>query len=237
MSRRPDLSFTYTLDDIRRDDSTRKRAAASLQSGGTVLDEFSSASDLTPHHDDDTDSKKGLPKLPNGNNRLCCLLGCCFFACCCLTPASLLGVAYLLAPDTVLGLVPNALRADPATAVDNRAVKRDETIKDHIELGLWDSKQSATPLQLQVATSLALGVRVDDEDVSVAAQQNRHFFEIKIDHGTQEELVFLDSPVFLASLNAHLAQFGASAVVTHSPKLVKSDDTSSSLLLKSRKQT
>lgn len=221
MSRRPDLSFT--LEDFRRDDSTRKRATASLQSGNTVLDEFSSASDLIPHHDDDADSKKDLPKLPNGNNRFCCILWCCLFACCCLAPASLVGAAYLIAPDAMLGMLPAALREDPAESTDNRAVRRDETIRDHAELGLWDSQQHATPLQMQVALSQALGVRAADEDVSVVAQQNRHFFEIHIQHATQEEVVFIDTPVFLASLNAHLSQFGASAVVTHSPKLVKAD--------------
>lgn len=223
MSRRPDFSFT--LDDFRRDDSTRKRATTSLQSGGTVLEEFSSASDLLPHHDDDVDSKKDLPKLPNGNNKkFCCILWCCFFTCYCLVPASLIGIAYVVAPDAMLGLLPAALHEDAATSTDNRAVRRDETVRDHAELGLWDSQQRATPLQMQVALSQALGVRADDEDVSVAAQQNRHFFEIHVQHATQEEVVFMDTPVFLASLNAHLSQFGASAVVTHSPRLVKAGD-------------
>lgn len=224
MSRRPD--FAFTLDDFRRDDSTRKRATSSLQSGGTAIaDEFSSASDLLPHHDDDADSKKDqLPKLPNGsNNRLCCLLACSFFTCCCLGPAALVGAAYVLAPDAVLSMLPASVRTDPDAQANNRAVKRDESIPDHCELGIWDSQQHATPLQMQVALSLALGVRVDDEDVSVMAQQNRHFFEIKISHATQEEVVYIESPVFLASLNAHLTQFGAQAVLTHSPKLVKAD--------------
>ena len=225
MSRRPDLSFATfgTLEDFRRDDSTRKRATTSLQSGGTVLDEFSSASDFAARHDDDVDSKKDLPRLPNGNSRLCCVLGVCAFVCCCLTPASLIGIAYILAPDIVLGLLPASLRTDPSLAADQRAVKRDGSIRDYCDLGVWDSQQKATPLQMQVALSQALGVRADDEDVSVTAQQNRHFFEIRIDHATQEEVVFIDSAVFLASLNTHLSTFGASAVVTHTPKLVKAD--------------
>lgn len=219
---RPD--FSLTLDDFRRDESTRKRVTNSLQSGGTVvMDEFSSASDLVPHRDDDVDSKKDLPKLPSGNNRFCCLFGVCVFVCCCLTPVSLVGIAYLLAPGLVMQLVPMSLRADAAAAADNRAVTRDATIQDHAELGLWDSQQRATPLQMQVALSQALGVRVEDEDVRVTPQQNRHFFEIKIDHATQEEIVYMESQVFLASLNAYLAQFGACGVLTHSPRLLKTD--------------
>jgi hypothetical protein len=223
MSRRQDLSFTTfgTLEDFRRDESTRKRATTSLQSGGTVLDEFSSASDFAARHDDDVDSKKDLPRLPNGNSRLCCVLSVCVFVCCCITPASLIGIAYLLAPDIVLGLLPASLRTDPVAQANARAVKRDESIKDYIEVGIWDSKQSITPLQLQVAISIALGVRVEDEDIEVKVQQNRHFFEVTVSHGTQEELAHIESDVFLASLNVHLVQFGGNAVVTHSPLLVK----------------
>ena len=224
MSRHPtDLSFT-TLDDFRRDDSTRKRTTTSLQSGGTVLDEFSSASDFATRQDDDVDSKKDLPRLPGGNSRLCCVLGVCIFVCFCLTPASLIGIAYLLAPDIVLGLLPASLRTDPVAQANARAaVKRDDSIKDSIIFGIWDSKQSITPLQLQVAISMTLGVRVEDEDVTVKPQQNRHFFEVKVEHATQEELVHIESEMFLASLNVHLVQFGGNSVITHSPRLVKAD--------------
>ena len=228
MSRRPDWSFT--LDDL-SNESTRKRAAASatssLQSGGTVImDEFSSASDLMATHEEDKynhDGKRDLPKLPTGQGRMCWALGCCVFTCCCLLPAAFVGAVYMAAPEMVLQLLPTSLHADPAAQANARAVKRDESIKDSIHFGVWDSKQSVTPLQLQVAISMALGVRVEDEDIAVTPQTNRHFFEVRVDHGTQEELAHIESDVFLASLNSHLVQFNGNAVVTHSPRLVKAD--------------
>lgn len=223
MSRRPE-HWSFTLRDISSSDSARKRAAAS---GATVIDEFSSVSDVMAQNDDqqyidNDDNKKDLPKLPGGTSKLCYVLSCCVFMCCCLVPAILVWSLYSFFPETIMPFLPFLARdVDGILDANARAVRRDETIRDAVELGLWDSQQRATPLQLQVALSQALGVRAEDEDVHVTTQQNLHFFEIRIDHGTQEECVYIDSVAFLTSLNTHLAQFSATAVVTHSPRLVK----------------
>lgn len=97
---------------------------------------------------------------------------------------------------------------------------RDTTIKDHLEFGLWDSKQQVTKLQLQVAVSLALGVRAEDDDVAVKVNEN-HFFEVAVQHATVEEEDFVSSTEFLQRLNNHVGVYGGEVVISKPPKLVK----------------
>ena len=79
-----------------------------------------------------------------------------------------------------------------------------------------------TPLQLQVAISMALGVRAEDDDVSVKVDEN-YFFDVSVQHATIEEAEYAGSETFLAKLNAHLLHYGGQAVLSHPPKLHKVD--------------
>jgi len=97
---------------------------------------------------------------------------------------------------------------------------RDTTIKDRLEFGLWDSRQRVTKLQLQVAVSLALGVRADDDDVSVELKEN-HFFDVEVQHATAEEEDFVSSIEFLQRLNMHVGVYDGQMVVSKPAKLVK----------------
>jgi hypothetical protein len=108
---------------------------------------------------------------------------------------------------------------------NERRLQRDETIKDTISFGIWDSHAAITHLQLQVAVSLALGVRASDDDVYVAIEDESFFF-VRLDHGTPEEVDYLTSEAFLERLNANLAHFGGSAVLSKAPKLHKARETS-----------
>lgn len=106
------------------------------------------------------------------------------------------------------------------TATLERRLARDATIQDELRFGIWDSRRSITPLQLQVAISVALGVRAEDDDVRVLADENS-FFKIEIFHATIEEAEYVASDAFFAKLNAHLAHYDGNAVLSHPPKLQK----------------
>ena len=109
--------------------------------------------------------------------------------------------------------------AEDALAFERR-VARDETIKDGLEFGIWDSMSKITPLQLQVAISLALGVRADDGDVHVTEQENS-FFVIRVDHATVEESDFINSDVFVSSLNTHTLHYDGKCVLSKRARLIK----------------
>jgi hypothetical protein len=106
---------------------------------------------------------------------------------------------------------------DPAF---EKRLARDGTIRDSLCFGVWDSQRKVTPLQLQVAVSMALGVRADDDDIHVRVDEN-YFFEVLVQHATIEEVEYAGSDTFLAKLNAHLLHYGGSAVMSHPPKLQK----------------
>ena len=115
-----------------------------------------------------------------------------------------------------------ALRPMDTTYTDDleRRLARDPSIKDKVNFGLWDSHGVITKLQLQVATSMALGVRADDGDIDVVEKEN-FFFEITVDHATVEEVEFIASPAFIARLNQQMSFFGGSPVLSKPPRLVK----------------
>jgi hypothetical protein len=114
-------------------------------------------------------------------------------------------------------LFESQLAEDPAL---EKRLARDGTIKDTLVFGVWDSQRLVTPLQLQVAISMALGVRAEDDDVNVRADEN-YFFEVIVQHATIEEVEYSGSDAFLSKLTAHLVHYGGNAVLSHPPKLNK----------------
>ena len=101
-----------------------------------------------------------------------------------------------------------------------RRVARDDTITDVLEFGIWDSMSKLTPLQLQVAISLALGVRADDGDVQVRGRENS-FFVIRVDHATAEESDFINSDAFASTLNKHTVYYEGKCVLSKRARLLK----------------
>jgi hypothetical protein len=110
-----------------------------------------------------------------------------------------------------------------------RRIARDDSVSDYVLFGVWDSHVAITPLQLQVAVSMALGVRAADDDVHVVADE-QSFFEVRVEHATAEECDYIASPNFLVKLNLQLTHYGGSAVLSRPPRLHKpmpSDSSSS----------
>ena len=123
-----------------------------------------------------------------------------------------------------MGAPPKSVFSKNSAETNERRLQRDETVKDTISFGIWDARGEITHLQLQVAVSLALGVRASDDDVSVSSE-DESFFSIRLDHGTPEEVDYLTSEIFLERLNANLAHFGGNAVLSKAPRLHKARDT------------
>jgi hypothetical protein len=101
-----------------------------------------------------------------------------------------------------------------------RRLARDESIKDVLSFGIWDSERQLTKLQLQVALSMALGVRAEDDDISVESEEN-FFFLVRVEHATIEEMEFVGSETFIERLNTQLGHYNGNAVLSHPPKLNK----------------
>lgn len=140
--------------------------------------------------------------------------------CCC---SSLLSAWMLFSTGFFVLTMANVSMArfgDGSDAALERHIARDPNISDYVSFGVWDAHSSITPLQLQVALSMALGVRAEDDDVHVGAEED-FFFTIKLDHGTAEECDYIGKSVFLAHLNSHLTHYGGSAVLSRPPRLHK----------------
>ena len=145
-------------------------------------------------------NKKNLPVLYSSRRTVVV----CFVCCCCLI-ASLIGIGMAMTitfPDAPLAL----LRAPPHA--------RNESVTERAKIGLWDSQRAITKLQLQVAVSLALGVRSLDDDIHVTERES-HFFTVVVDHTDNEEVSFMKGPRFLNLLNNHLSPFGGVCVVSN----------------------
>ena len=104
------------------------------------------------------------------------------------------------------------------TTLPDRRIVRDDSILDFVAFGIWDSHVSITPLQLQVAVSLALGARTLDDDIHVNAD-GESFFNIVVDHATTEEVEFIASTTFITTLNTQMSFYGAHGVLCKAPKL------------------
>lgn len=140
---------------------------------------------------------------------------------CCFTIVGLWAlVVACVCTGTCLQIYHTHLRdAEDALAFERR-VARDDTITDVLEFGIWDSMSKLTPLQLQVAISLALGVRADDGDVHVSGQENS-FFVIRVDHATVEESDFINSDAFASTLNKHTVYYEGKCVLSKRARLIK----------------
>ena len=112
--------------------------------------------------------------------------------------------------------------ADDAETAAERRLARDESITDYLKFGVWDSHGAITPLQLQVAVSMALGVRASDDDIRVVGDEES-FFEVQVEHATAEECDYVASPAFMAKLNVHLVHYAGSGVLSRPPRLHKHD--------------
>ena len=105
-----------------------------------------------------------------------------------------------------------------------KRVARDFSIHERVAFGVWDREGRLTPLQLQVGVSMALGVRASDDDVHITQLENA-FFGVSVEHGTTEEVDFVNSDGFIASLNEHLEHYEASCVLSQGARLLhKSTD-------------
>jgi len=173
---------------------TKRRPDVVLHTGAGTMPDVESCGSV------ESDKKKNLPVLHSSRRTI---VVC--FACCCCMIASLVGIGMAFTitfPDTPIAL----LRAPPHS--------RNESITDRASIGLWDSQRAITKLQLQVAVSLALGVRSLDDDIHVQEKES-HFFAVVVDHTDEEELSFMKGPRFLNLLNNHLAPFGGVCVVSN----------------------
>lgn len=93
-----------------------------------------------------------------------------------------------------------------------------------VQLGLWDSSQVLTSLQLTVALSLALDI--DELHIAVTSG-GEHFFTATI-FGEGEwviDVVNGDTANFLSVLNVQASRFSAKLVITHSATLVHKNAT------------
>ena len=104
--------------------------------------------------------------------------------------------------------------------VIERRIARDETILDRVVFGIWDSRRAVTPMQLQVSVSMALGVRADDGDIQIKIEDNC-FYEIFVEHATNEEVDYISTELFLTRLNHQLSYYDGFAVLSKPPKLLK----------------
>ena len=185
--------------------------ASSLESRGNVADDDDNdASDDVGCHDH-VDARKFVhpPKLKSKK-------------CCCATFVILwTAIATLFSVSVVANShgVKLSVFQPEDTGIERRLV-RDESIRDYVQFGIWDSHVSVTPLQLQVAVSMALGVRASDDDVHVKADEDS-FFEVRVEHATLEEAEYVASQSFLVKLNIQLIPYGGNGVLSRPPKLHK----------------
>lgn len=105
-----------------------------------------------------------------------------------------------------------------------RRLGRDETIRDKVFFGVWDSRRAVTQLQLQVSVSMALGVRASDGDIRVNTEEN-FFFQVEVDHATVEEVEYIASSKFVERLNSQLDYYGGMGVLSKPPRLIKNTTT------------
>jgi hypothetical protein len=221
MSIRPDERISFVLSGLSREQqNTRRRttpaedfaarSAAAVAGACADLDVESSGG-----YEDDggrathVDAKRDNPPKLKGKRTFCTTLVALWTAC---TTA----VALLLVLQTFNS---KFWESDVDQAIERR-LARDDTIKDRVLFGVWDSRQSITPLQLQVAVSMALGVRASDGDIRVEADENS-FFEISVDHATVEEVEYIAGAAFMERLNTQMAHYGGSGVLSKPPKLLR----------------
>lgn len=213
MSIQPDERISFVLSNLSREDKrTRRRATPEeFASAAAVAGACTESDDIEVANDTRVDAKRKLPKLRP--NRMFCstLVGMWTFF-------TLLGSGSL-----IFQLKSNRFFETKDPVVERR-ITRDETIVDRLVFGIWDSKHSSTPMQLQVSVSMALGVRANDGDIEIKVEDN-FFYEIYIEHATSEEVDYISTDTFLTRLNQQLSYYEGFAVLSKPPKLLKVNKT------------
>ena len=136
--------------------------------------------------------------------------GCCF---CCFVMVA--GIALLFVGVHHINVENAAERR-----VFEQRVMRDGSITDTLHFGIWERTSRMTKLQLQVALSIALSVRAEDEDVHVEQLQNS-FFRVVVEHATLEERDLVNSEPFFNALNDEASLFGGECVLSERAVLSK----------------
>jgi len=189
------------------DDATdsRGRSLAAAAGAATSFDDVES----TSGHDH-VDVRKFLHPPPTLKSRRCCCVTI-------IVTWTLFSTTFFIA--TLMNIHSMGLFQNEDASLERRIV-RDNSIPDFVSFGVWDSRVSITPLQLQVVVSMALGVRASDDDVHVYAD-DESFFDVRVDHANAEEIEYIASPAFLTRLNTHMAPYGGIGVLSRPPKLHK----------------
>lgn len=147
--------------------------------------------------------------LPHRRPVTCISLGCLALVGCC----AFLGMLLIELPFLEAAL-PN-LRSQRGSIPRRRGtgLKTSEAV----EMGLWDEFQTITPMQLNVAVSLAL--RVDERHVDVVAKEN-HFFLIQLHEDVDALFEQMQSPEFSYALNERAGVFGGRLIVSSGPSIL-----------------
>lgn len=213
MSQRTGASLSFVLGNLQSqstDACTKRRTDQHACHGASTLpttdpEAGAAAPRVITFTEDDHEQEKRLHHLPppllqtSRRTMVFCI------SCCCCIATSLIIVATM----TIIGYSDSPiamLRAPPHS--------RNASIVDRARIGLWDSQRAITKLQLQVAVSLALGVRALDDDIHIV-ENDQHFFTVNIDHTDTDEIEFMRGHRFLALLNTNLAPFGGLCVVSN----------------------
>ena len=221
MSIRPEERISFVLSSLSREQQqTRRRTPADDFATRSAAAVAGACSDIeSAANDDDADSKNTHvdakrstpPKLKP--RRLCCTV---LVAVWTLFTISVSGM-------TLFNLTSGRFFDAEVSAVERR-IARDSSIKDRLEFGIWDSKRSITPMQLQVSVSMALGVRAEDDDINIKIEDNS-FFEITVQHATQEEVDYIATDTFIDKLNGQLSYYGGVGVLSKPPRLLKNNSS------------
>lgn len=217
MSIRPDERISFVLSSLSREQQqqqTRRRGQVDDFAAKSAAAVAGACTDIEAAEDcDDTtrvEAKRSAPpKLKT--RRTCCMMLVMVWTIC---TFSLSCVMLFQVTSSRLADV-----SDPAT---ERRIARDPTIKDRVAFGIWDSKRSVTPMQLQVSVSMALGVRADDDDITVNVEDNS-FYEITVNHATSEEADYIATDAFMQKLNGQLSYYGGGGVLSKPPRLLKNN--------------
>lgn len=221
MSIRPGDRVSFTLSGLSREQqNTRRRtpgedlaaksAAALAGACADVEAPVYEEEDRGVFADTRVDTKREAPPRLKGKRTFC---------------TTLVTVWTICTICVAVGLVVQLLGAHVFDQLDSdnefeRRLARDETIRDKVFFGVWDSRRAVTQLQLQVSVSMALGVRASDGDIRIDAEDN-YFFEVEVDHATVEEVEYIASPKFVDRLNAQLNYYGGVGVLSKPPRLIK----------------
>ena len=216
MSIRPEERISFVLSSLSREQQqTRRRTPAddfatrsAAAVAGACSDIESAANDDDASKNTHVDAKRSTPpKLKP--RRLCCTVLVAMW--------TLLTIS--VSCMTLLNMT-NGRFFDADDPAVERRIARDSSIKDRVEFGIWDSKRSVTPMQLQVSVSMALGVRAEDDDINIKIEDNS-FFEITVQHATHEESDYISTETFIDKLNGQLSYYGGLGVLSKPPRLLK----------------